>query len=70
MRTFDFVAQVVVYLDSGPDVITLVIAVTGLVLGAMSFGWQLLSRRLEQPRLKLRLRRAWADPGSDGQGTA
>jgi hypothetical protein len=56
------VDQIVVHVSDGSNVLTLGIAVVGGLLGALSFGWQLLSRRLEQPRLRVKLRRAWADP--------
>jgi hypothetical protein len=55
---FDVVVKVVNSGGVSSD-LTLAIAVLGLVLGAVSFAWQVISRQLDDPRLKVRLKRAW-----------
>ncbi len=63
-------SQIIVRVTNGGDVATLVIAVVGVVLGAGSLVWQIASRHLERPRLKLALKRAWADAAHTQMVTA
>jgi hypothetical protein len=49
--------------EGGQDLSALVIAITGVLLGAGSLGWQLLSHQLENPRLKLELVKGWTGNG-------
>src|SRR5277367_4348406 len=63
-------AQVVVHVTNSEDSTALVFAVVGIVLGAVSLVWQIASRQLERPRLKLTLKQAWADPAHTSIVTA
>lgn len=49
--------------DSAADIVTLVIAILGLVISVASASWQVWSRRLDDPRLRVQLLRGYLGNG-------